>query len=83
MFLKFAYEGTIEKPKTCFTVNPNNMPTPAEIEAKEDGLREEFNDQCMKLVKLYILGENYDMEDVMNRAMDTLQDAYVLLCHKS
>jgi hypothetical protein len=52
-------------------------PTQAQVQAAEDKLREEFNAHLIKLVKLYGFAEKYDMEDVMNRAIDTIQDGLV------
>jgi hypothetical protein len=81
MFLKFAYEGTIEKPITGWVYKTENPPTLAEATAKETELRQAFDTHSMKLVRLYILGETYGMEDLMNCTMDTIQDGQVL-CHK-
>lgn len=52
------------------------MPSHAEIQALEADLLTRFNKQQMKLVDLYCLAEKWRMEDLMNRAIDKIQDAY-------
>lgn len=74
MFQKFAYNGTIEKCETSFIIKNGMKPSKAQIEVMEEDLRARFNGHLVKLVNLYIFAEKYEMDDVMNRTIDTIQD---------
>lgn len=52
------------------------MPSQARIAELEDDLRRRFDAQEMKLVDLYCLAEKLDINDLQNRAIDTIQDGF-------
>jgi hypothetical protein len=61
-------------PPTKFTVK--TMPPESEIQRLEDDLRARFNAHEMTLVSLYGLAEKYEINDLMNRAIDAIQDGF-------
>jgi hypothetical protein len=52
------------------------MPGPAEHARLEADLRKRSNAHVCNLVDLYIPGEKYEINDLQNKAIDTIQDAF-------
>ena len=76
MFLKWAYEGTVDKCVTSFKLTNADQYSNLQMEIMEATLLAKFNEHLEKLVDLYAFGEKYGINDLMNRAIDNVQDGY-------
>ncbi|CAD6443703.1 c3967945-c865-41bb-a16d-105ef24135ee [Sclerotinia trifoliorum] len=75
LFVDWAYNGTVQKPRT--KIHVKKTPSYAEIHRLELELLEEFNGTLKTLVSLYSLGERWGIHNLMNRAIDAIQDGYL------
>ncbi|KAF7872483.1 hypothetical protein EAF04_003404 [Stromatinia cepivora] len=75
LFVDWAYNGTVQKPRT--KIHVKKAPSYAEIHRLESELLEEFNGTLKTLVSLYSLGERWGIHNLMNRAIDAIQDGYL------
>lgn len=66
--------GQVAPAPTQITVRV--MPSAAEVQRLETGLRERFNNHLQKLLGLYCLAEKYSINDLMNRGVNEIQDGF-------
>ncbi|KAI9647215.1 hypothetical protein NHQ30_003598 [Ciborinia camelliae] len=75
LFVDWAYNGTVQKPRTKIYVKNNiSQLENCRLEAE---LLKDFNNTLGDLVSLYALGERWEVHDLMNRAIDAIQDGYL------
>jgi hypothetical protein len=66
--------GQVAPAPTQITVRV--MPNAVEVQRLETDLRERFNNHLHKLLHLYCLAEKYSINDLMNRAVDEIQNGF-------
>ncbi|KAG4433762.1 hypothetical protein IFR05_010761 [Cadophora sp. M221] len=75
MISDWFYTGELPKPPTKISVR--SPPSLAEMNRLGDDLRARFDAAETKLVDVYSLAEKWDMKNLMNCAIDTIQDGFL------
>ncbi|KAL2065926.1 hypothetical protein VTL71DRAFT_3596 [Oculimacula yallundae] len=75
MIGEWFYTGELPKPPTQFSVQ--RPPSEAAMKRLEDDLRARFDAAEHKLIDVYALAEKWDMKDLMNCAIDAIQDGFL------
>lgn len=70
-----SHIGTVKQPRTKIYVK--STISQAESDHLESELLVEFNGTLQTLVSLYSLGERWGIHNLMNRAIDAIQDGYL------
>lgn len=68
-------QGELPKPPTKLSVR--TVPLEAQMKRLEDDLRTRFVAGESKLVDVYSLAEKWNMKDLMNCAIDNIQDGFL------
>jgi hypothetical protein len=69
-----TFSGKIEKPPVQFKIR--TMPGATEMERLETDLRDRFDSHQRNLVELYCRAEKYEIENLANKTIDTIQDGF-------